>query len=265
MSRSLFAALLKFWRGKRGLSQLELALEAGVSARHVSFLESGRSMPSEEMALRLFEVLGVPLRAQNEALRAAGLAPRFAEGGVGELGPEIDAALAQMRRQHEPYPLTVLALDTTLVATNEGARRLFAAFSAEPLPSGSLDMLSLVLDPRRMRPFLLDWEPLAASMIGRLHRLELARGGDARIRAKLDHALAQYDVPARLHRPDFSRSASPTLGVRLQRGERRLAFLVTATVFTAPQAVALDELVIESSFPVDEATRIACAELAAGS
>lgn len=244
------------------MSQLELALEAEVSARHVSYLESGRSRPSEEMVLRLFAILAVPLRAQNEALRAAGFASRYAEASLRDLGPHIDEALAQMMHEHEPYPLTALGLDTSILAMNRGARRLFAAFSAEPLPDGELDMLSLVLDPRRMRPFCVDWEPLASSMLARLHRLDLARGGDARLRAKLDHALAVFEIPAALRKPDFSAPAMPTLAVRLRRGDLAVGFLVTATVFSAPQAVALDELVIESSFPLDDETRRVCRTLA---
>src|SRR5262245_38451982 len=118
----LFPALLKYHRGRRGLSQLELALEADVSARHVSFLESGRAQPSPEMILRLLSVLGVPLRGQNEALVAAGFEPQFAEPPAGGLPREVGAAITQMMEQHEPFPLTVLGADGTLLRANRAAK-----------------------------------------------------------------------------------------------------------------------------------------------
>ena len=90
MNDALFPALLRYWRGRRGLSQLALALEADVSARHLSFLESGRARPSEEMVSRLFSVLATPLREHNQALVAAGFAPRFAEPGLDAMAPEVD-------------------------------------------------------------------------------------------------------------------------------------------------------------------------------
>jgi transcriptional regulator with XRE-family HTH domain len=260
----LFPALLKYWRACRGVSQLELALEAQVSARHVSFLESGRAQPSEDMVLRLMAVLGVPLRNQNEALRAAGLPPRFAEPPFSELSPEVAGALQQMMDQHEPYPLTVLCPGATIVQMNRGASALFRAFSAEPERTPEPpDMLSLLFDPRLMRPFTLEWDTLARSVISRLHRAYLASGGDARIHAGLERAFAFEGVPRGWKVPDFAKPTEPTLTVRLQRGDLRVAFLVTATVFSAPQQVTLDELLIESSFPLDAETSAVCAALAA--
>jgi len=260
----LFPALLKFWRARRGLSQLELGLEADVSARHVSFLESGRAQPSDEMVLRLCAVLGVPLRNQNEVLRAAGFPPRYDESPLDALGPEVDAAITQMMNEHEPFPLTVLGTDTTILRMNRGAARLFEAFSAEPLGDGPLDMLSLVFDRGRLRPFTLEWEALARSMLSRLHRLGLARGGDPKLTKKLDRVFSDPEIPRAWRHPDFSKPAAPTLAVRLRRGEVEVGFLITATVFSAPQQVTLDELLIESSFPLDAATRAVCTRMATG-
>ncbi len=132
MTNRLFPALLKFWRGRRGLSQLALALEADVSTRHLSFLESGRASPSEEMVLRLASVLGVPLRDQNDMLAAAGFAARFAEPGT--IPDEIASAIEQMSSQHEPYPLMVLSLDGTIVRQNRSATRLFGQLMAPAGP-----------------------------------------------------------------------------------------------------------------------------------
>jgi transcriptional regulator with XRE-family HTH domain len=251
------------------MSQLELALEAEVSARHVSFLESGRTRPSEEMVLRLMAVLQVPLRDQNQALRAAGLEARFAEPALDEISPEVEQALAQMMAQHEPYPLTVLTADSVIVRRNRAADVLFGAFLAEPAAlaqsPGSLDMFKLLFDPRLMRPFVVEWEALARGMVSRLHRENLQRGGDPRLHALLERVFAYPGVPAAWRHPDFSSEAQPTLTIRLARGELRVGFLVAVTVFSAPQQVTLDELRIESCFPLDEETRELCARLAATS
>lgn len=259
MVSRLFPALLKFWRTRRGLSQLELALEADVSTRHVSFLESGRSKPSEEMALRLLAILAVPLRDQNDALLAAGFAPRFAEPELEQVAPSIEQAIARMVEQQEPYPLTVLTPDSTIVRSNRAATALFGVFLAEPerLPSPP-DMFTLVFSPQLMRPFILDWETLARGMLSRLHRDSLMRTGDERLRRRLDEVLAWPGVPASWRHPDFSTPPTPMVTVRLQRGALRLGFLTTITVFSAPQQVTLEELRIESCFPLDEETRRVC-------
>lgn len=263
MTSRLFPALLRYWRGRRGLSQLELALEADVSARHVSFLESGRAQPSVEMVLKLFSVLSVPLRDQNQALRAAGLEPHFAEPALDALPPEIDAALTQMMAQHEPYPLTVLSVDARVVRSNRAAQKVFAAFIAEPsaLPE-PLDMYSLLFDPKLMRPFVLEWETLAHGMVCRLHRDNLQRGGDERLTTLLERVFGYPGVPRAWRQPDLSSDVQPTLRVQLAREGARVSFLIAVTVFSAPQQVTLDELRIESCFPLDDETRQTCARLA---
>lgn len=262
MKSRLFPALLKYWRGRRGVSQLELAPEADVSARHVSFLESGRAQPSVEMVLRLFSVLGVPLREQNEALRAAGLEPRFPESPGDCLPPEVELAITQMMQQHEPFPLTVLSLDATVLRANRSARTIFAAFAADPAALGpTLDLFSLFFDPRLWRPFVVDWAHVAHAMIARLHR-EALLSGDARLTALLDRLLGLPDVPAAWRQPDFSADSGPTLTFRLVRGALKVGFLVTVTTFSGPRQVTLDELRIESCFPIDAETRLVCERLA---
>jgi transcriptional regulator with XRE-family HTH domain len=125
MTQNLFGALLKHWRRRRGWSQLDLALGADVSARHVSFLESGRARPSEEMVLRLLSALEVPLRDQNGILLAASFPARFAEPGLDAIHPSIDLAIARILRQQEPFPLTVMTAATTSSAPTRPPRRFF--------------------------------------------------------------------------------------------------------------------------------------------
>jgi transcriptional regulator with XRE-family HTH domain len=265
MSTTLFPALLRYWRKQRGLSQLDLAVEAEVSARHVSFLETGRARPSAEMVLRLLSALSVPLRAQNEALRAAGCEPRFPEPGIDALEPELQAAIAQMMAQHEPFPLTVLGGDFRVLRSNRGAQAFFRAFCAEPeLIAEAPDMFSLFFDPRLVRPFVIDWPRVAFQMLSRLQRELLQRSGDERLQALLARIMAYPDLPDGWREPDFSVKVPATQSLRVARSESSLGFLVTVTKFSAPQQVLLEELSIESCFPLDDATRATCERLTAG-
>src|SRR5262249_13245821 len=157
---------------RHGLSQLDLALAADVSPRHVSFLETGRAQPSREMVLRLGATLGVPLRDQNAMLRAAGFPDEFPEPGLGDgLPAGITQAIEPMLRQHEPFPMTVLDRHYNLLQSNEGAARLLMRFIADPgaLPA-RLNVFAALFDPRLARPFVTDWEQVARTMVSRLHR-----------------------------------------------------------------------------------------------
>lgn len=262
MKNGIFPALLRYHRARRGLSQLELALEAEVSARHVSFLESGRAQPSTAMVLRLLSALGASLREQNEALHAADLEPLFPEVPADGLPVEVQTAINQMMRQHEPFPLSVLALDGTVVEANRGARTLFETFAAD---AGALapvvNIFTLFFDPRLWRPFVVGWDDVARGLIARLHREALLRN-DTRLPALIDRLLTFPGVPAAWRRPIFSTPEGPLGTFRLRRGDVNLAFLVTVTVFSGPRDVTLDELRIESCFPTDEATRTTCERLA---
>lgn len=261
MKSGVFPALLKYHRGRRGLSQLELAMDADVSARHVSFLESGRAQPSADMVLRLLSVLGTTLREQNEALVAAGLEPRFPEPSPAGLPPEIAAALAQMMQQHEPFPLSLLGPDGTVLDANRAAWILFETFATDRTALGpSLNVFTLFFDPALWRPFVVDWDRVAHAIIARLHRDSLLRH-DSRLSALVDLLLTFPGVPADWRQPDFSAAYGPTGSFRLRRAELEVGFLVTMTTFATPRDVTLDELRIESCFPLDEATRQTCERL----
>lgn len=262
MTARLFPALLKYWRGRHGLSQLDLALAAGLSARHLSFLETGRAQPSEEMVLRLMGTLALSLRDQNEVLRAAGFAPRFAEPGLEALPPEADWAITRMLAQQEPYPLAVLSAGHDIVRINHAGRRMLQAFVADParLPDRP-NMVDLVFDPALARPFIANWAELARHMLSRLQREALQSSGSAAPARLLERALSHPGVPAEWRRPDFSQELGSTLTLRLQRGDTALNFLTTITTFSSPHLITLQELRIESYFPLDEATRAACERL----
>jgi transcriptional regulator with XRE-family HTH domain len=262
MTDKLFSALLKYWRGQRGMSQLDLALAADVSARHVSFLESGRANPSQDMVLRLMSALQVPLRDQNDALRAADFPARFLEPALNAIDPAIDDAITRMMRQQEPYPLTVLSPSYDILRSNQAAQNIFSQFVQDPsclqMP---LNLYALVFDPQLARPFIQNWAQIGRSMLARLHREALSRSNDARLWALLEQVLTYPDVPQAWRQPDFSDALEPTLSLVLARGPLTLRFFTVLTTIAAPQQITLDELRIESYFPLDEPTRQACAKL----
>jgi len=263
MADQLFPALLKYWRGRGGQSQLDCSLIAGVSPRHLSFLETGRARPSEGMVMRLMAALQVPPLEQNQALRAAGFAPRFPEPCLDELPSAVGAAVERMLRQQEPYPLLVLSFYGDVLRVNEAGKRVLGAFVAEPdRLTSPPNMFALVFDPALSRPFVRDWAQLARRMLSGLQRQVLQSPGDARLVEVLDGLFQHPDVPPEWRQPDFSADLGGTLTVGLQRGDMRLDFLTTITAFSAPGMVALQDLRIESYFPADEATRAACEQIA---
>jgi transcriptional regulator with XRE-family HTH domain len=260
----LFPALLRHWRGCRGLSQLDLALAADVSARHVSFLETGRAQPSREMALRLGGALNLSLRDQNAMLHAAGFPHEFDEPRLDQgMPPAIEQALARMLRQHEPFPMVVVNRSYDVLRTNDGAQRLLAKMIADPSAlTDPPNLFHLLFDPRLGRRAVVDWERTARALLSRLHREALARSGDVQLGALVRSLFEYADVPSSFRQPDFSAPSEPTLVLRLRSDDVELAFLTTLTVFSAPQNVTLDELRIDSYFPLDEVTVRACERLA---
>lgn len=255
---ALFPALLRHWRRARGLSQLDLSLAADVSTRHVSFLETGRAQPSRGMVIRLAATLDVPMRDTNDMLRAAGLEPAFATPGVeAVLGGPLGAALDRMLEQHEPFPMVVLDRRYDVVRANRGAQQLIARIVAEPASLKTpINAFHLLFDPRLGRPFVEDWETLAAQLLLRLHREALHDPRNDALR-ELQEELRAF-VGDDLANVDLGQPSEPIFRLKLRREDLRLAFFGTVTIFSAPQNVTVEELRIESYFPADDATEAAC-------
>lgn len=257
MSRSLFSALLKYWRERRGLSQLDLALAAGISARHVCFLETGRSKPTEGTARRLLATLDLPLRERDEALRAAGfdVATKRDHG----LPRAIDDALDRMLAAQEPYPSFVVSLEADIVRRNRATEILFPRFVASPERlERERNMFSIVFDDELMRPFVVNWEQVARDMLARAQQEALRRGDGELLRAVTERAMRYPGVPEAWRGRDFAERVDPTFTIRLARDGVEIGFFTTITTFSAPQSVELEELRIESAFPIDDATRRYC-------
>jgi transcriptional regulator with XRE-family HTH domain len=262
----LFSALLKYWRQRRGLSQLDLALASEVSARHLSFLETGRAQPSREMILRLGAALDVPLRDQNALLDAAGMLEAFPEPALLDGIPTaVRMAIDRMAEQQEPFPLVVMNRVHDVLIANRGASVLATRFIADPTHMvGPLNAYRLVFDPGLSRPFVVEWERLAKTMLAMLYREVLTHPEDSRLRDLFSEVQAYPDMPRGFRDPDLATPSEATFTLRLARDGLALGFLTTLTAFTAPQNVTLEELRIESFFPLDEATVAACTAFASG-
>jgi transcriptional regulator with XRE-family HTH domain len=258
-TRRQVGALLREWRQQRRLSQLELALEAGVSSRHLSFVETGRSRPSAAMVLHLAEQLDVPLRDRNQLLLAAGFAPAFAQRELGapELGPVRDA-LDQVLRGHEPYPALVIDRHWGLVAANRPIGVLVAGV-AEQLLEPPVNVLRLSLHPEGLAPRILNLHQWREHLLDRLARDAIATGDPAL--SVLHEELASYPAgsPGESVDPAFADVAVPLL-LRHDRGE--LSFVSTRTTFGTAVDVTVAELSIESFFPADAQTAEAMRSLA---
>ena len=258
--------LLRQWRERRRLSQLDLALEAEISARHLSFVETGRAHPSREMVLLLARVLDVPPRARNELLTAAGFAPMYRERPLD--APELSQvrrALDSMLRQQEPYPALVLDRHWNILMTNEAAGRILGLF-LDPAATAALGVpnaMRLTYHPDGLRPYIANWEATAAALIQWLHR-DLIRGGGDETRLLLEELLSYPDVPRQWRSLDLDASTVPFLAIELRRDALDLKFFTTLASLGTPYDITLHELRIECFFPADAATEEAARRLAAG-
>jgi transcriptional regulator with XRE-family HTH domain len=253
-SRPAVGSLLREWRQRRRLSQLELALSSGVSSRHLSFVETGRSRPSAELVLLLAEQLDVPLRDRNQLLLAAGYAPRFAEHDLDapELGP-VREAIDLVLRGHEPYPALVVDRHWGLVAANRAVEALIAGVAAHLLEP-PVNVLRLSLHPDGLAPRIVNLRQWRAHLLERLAREAFASGDPAL--AALHEELRSYGEPE--PGGDVALAAADiAVPLRLRQGEAELSFISTKTTFGTALDVTVAELSIESFFPADEATAAA--------
>ncbi|MFN3524425.1 MAG: helix-turn-helix domain-containing protein [Phenylobacterium sp.] len=246
---------LRAWRQRRRLSQLDLACEAEISTRHLSFLETGRALPSRQMVLRLADRLDVPLRDRNVMLVAAGYAPVFPERPLDD--PALKAAreaVDLILTGHEPFPALAVDRAWNLVAANRAVAPLMALVDPELL-TGKVNVLRLSLHPRGLAPRVENLTEWRAHILDRLRReVELtADPGLEALHAELRGYPAPAGAPARVGAA-FGGVAIP---LRLNTPGGALSFLTTTTVFGTPVDITLSELTLETFFPADEATAAA--------
>lgn len=250
--------LLRQWRAARRMSQMDLALEAGISTRHLSYVETGKARPSRELVALLAGALHMPMRDRNALLVVAGYAPGYRET------PLSDPQMALMRRaidcilaQHEPYPAFVVNRHWDVLMTSQGLLRVFGWLRDGVQPHGNI--MRQVFDPADMRPFVENWEEVAGDLIGHLHH-EAAT--DKTSRALLDEVLAYPDVPTRWEHRELGATPLPLMTVTFRKGDQRLTFFSTLTTFGTSRDITLEELRIECMYPADDATAAFCKALA---
>jgi transcriptional regulator with XRE-family HTH domain len=245
--------LLRDWRERRGLSQLRLALAVDVSARHLSFIETGRSHPSRAMLLRLVTPLDLRLRERNRLLLAAGYAPLFEDRPVETGGSDIVlAALDRFLRTHEPYPAVILDRHLNLIAANAGVGLLTEGTAPELLEAPA-NALRVALHPDGMAPRIANLPEWRAHLLARLHRQAEATG-DQRLTALHDE-LSAY--PGGLSRPPGP--VDVVVPLRYRAAGAELSFLSITAVIGTPMDVTVEELAIESFYPADPQTAKALA------
>lgn len=272
-----FPGLLRYWRARRGYSQLALSLAAGVSQRHISFLESGRARPSREMVLALAERLGVPLRQRNRLLLASGYAPAYSENTLAAPAMQmVRQAISLILAKQEPYPAVVLDRFWHLVDANDAYRRMLAQLLGSPEPAAvgeegaRLNLMLAVFDPDGLWPMIENARQVGHYLLRRVWQELQVQAHDQTARDILGRIAAWHpdmvdagglvigdDDPAEGPLP-------PVLPVVVRSGDFRASLFSTLTTLGNPQDITLQELRIECFYPADDATRQLFEALAAG-
>jgi transcriptional regulator with XRE-family HTH domain len=250
-SRKAVGDHLREWRMRRRMSQLDLALEAEISTRHLSFVETGRAQPSREMVLHLAEQLEIPLRERNVILVAAGFAPVFPERRLDD--PDLAAARRAVDiilKGHEPYPALVVDLRWNLVAANSAVGPLIAGCDPELL-ADPLNVVRLSLHPKGLAPRIVNLGEWHTHMLERLRR-QAELTADPGLIALIDE-IKGYPKPPMSDRrsEDFGDVVMP---LQMMAGDTMLSLFSTTTVFGTPVDITLSELTLETFFPADAAT-----------
>ncbi|MEM7774119.1 MAG: helix-turn-helix domain-containing protein [Pseudomonadota bacterium] len=249
-----FGRRLSKWRKRRGLSQLELALAAACSQRHVSFLELDRTQPSRDMVLRLSDALDLPLRQSNALLLAAGFAPVWAESDLSaEALAPIRQALNFMLTQQEPFPAVVVDRRWNLLQANTAATKL-VTFLTGPIAAGTpINLADALVAPDILRPYLMNWPDVVAYFIRTIEADENADSSQqtaellARLKTYPDVSTIRDDQTTSL--PD-----GPVLPMHFEKNGTHLHLFTTVATLGTPQDITLQELRIECFFPMDDAT-----------
>src|SRR6202167_6823328 len=245
--------LLRYWRRQRGKSQLDLSLDTGISQRHLSFVESGRSVPSRDLLAIVSEKLDIPLRERNVLLLASGYAPVYEESSwqVPEMAA-VTEAIDRMLLQQEPHPALVLDRYWNVIRTNKAAPRFFGSFVDLEARQRPRNLLDLMFDPAGMRPFVENWEVVAAGLLQRVRREAIGQGVDARL-SELLQKLEKYPGVKTLS--TVPRTHSPVLPITFLKGGERLSYFSLITTVGTPQSVTAQELRIECMFPLESESK----------
>jgi transcriptional regulator with XRE-family HTH domain len=252
-----FGPMLKSWRVARRLTQERLAMDAEVSPRHLSCVETGRARPSREMVLVLASALDVPLRERNALLASAGYAAVYRETDLD--APAMDhirRALDFLLARHEPYGAVVVDAAWDVRKANQGAWRMFAALlgGEAPGPGVTFNVMRMLFEPAGLRAICVNWEEVVSAVIERAHREALIEGPRSAAARALAGVLATPGMPSRFARPSPGRTMPLVIPVHLRKAGLDLRLFSTITTLGTPADVTAQELRIESWFPADDAT-----------
>lgn len=262
VSHPPIGALLREWRAARRLSQLDLALETGISTRHLSCIETGKARASRDTVSRLADALSMPLRERNALLRAAGFAAMHPERPLA--APALDhvrQAVDLILAHQEPYPAFVISRHWDVLATNAAAVRV-GHMLMKGRPSKHVNLLHQIFDPDDFRPVIANWHEVATRFVRHLHDDLATNPTDRRTQQLLEEIFAYPDVPARWRERKLGEELSPIVNFTFHSAFGELRFFETFTTFAAPYDVTLDELRIDCTFPADDHTAVVCADLA---
>lgn len=259
-SNAQLGVLLREWRTIRRMSQLDLSLEASVSARHISYIETGKSEPSREMIIRLADTLDMPLRERNTLFMAAGYAPEYPERDLGDpvLEP-VRNALTFILDHQEPYPAFILNRYWDILLKNRAAVRI-GSFLFDG--SKHTNMIRRFFDPADLRGVVDNWEVVARDLIRHLHDAIVTVPSDTKMRSLLNEALSYPGVPSLWGKRVPGSKPPPVLTTNFRKGNTELRFFSTIAIFGTSRDVTVDELRIECAFPADDATAEHCRNLA---
>lgn len=242
----MFSTMLREWRSMRGLSQLELALGAGVSARHVSFMECDRAKPSAEMVLRLAEAMDLPLRERNAMLVTAGFAPQFSDSNWNsEAMAQVRRAASMLLKAHEPYPALVLDAAFTILDASPAALDMVGA-KREDL--GSINLVDYVFFPGPVRDSIVNWTEVAGYLLLRMREGTRRHGPQSPLAQVMRRAMAQKGTQVLLSMPSHWRGAV-LLPLEFSSGGVTSTWFTTVTSFGAPQDALAEEITIEQFHP----------------
>ena len=248
---------LRYWRAQKGFSQLHLAELAGTSSRHLSFVETGRGHPSRALLLRLAQELDVPLRARNAILEAAGYSPKYGETGL------TDPEMGQVRRVLDfilksslPYPTMVIDRYWNVVMANASFLSFVQVFADQPerFPPEKLNLMRVILHPDGLRPYIVNWSEFEPYMVGRVRRSLSREPGDDKLQAMFEEITTYEGAAPKEAGADAPSVPQFLMPIHISKGDQEVRLFTTLATLGAPQDITLQELFIETGFPMDDET-----------
>ncbi len=264
-----FGAVLRSWRQHRRMSQLQLSSHSGISQRHISFLETGRSQPSRAMVIALSESLDVPLRERNALLQSAGFRAAYAEQGLDDqaIGIFKDALQATLDH-HEPYPAMVLDGRWNMAMANQAALNFFSLF-VDPFEAlarmgnpTEFQVVRLCMSDLGLKPYIRNWHELVVTFLQRARKALIVNPNDPLMPVLIQEILEHPDAEEHWRQPTWTAPPAPVVSMLMEKDGEQFALFTMLAHFGAAQHVTIEELSVETFYPADATTKRLLTELA---